>query len=129
MGLESGAGLNVPPYYFGTYGYSPYFYAPTQPSYAAYPAPGPQPAGSGTPVYQIRYGELPGAPTLTQGSSGALGFVTPGTFGNPTYVNNRAFFGQGLNVLNVPGQISYGQSTQSTLTPPGYFGNILPTNP
>lgn len=122
------SGLPASPYYFGTYGYSPYYYAPTQPSYAAYAPPG-VPSGTGTPAYQVRYNDLPGRPILSQGGPGSPGFTTPGTFAYPSYTNDRAFYGQGLNVLNVPGQISYGQSTQSTLTPPGYFGNILPTNP
>jgi hypothetical protein len=113
--------------YFATYGFPTYYYAPTQPSYAGYAPPGVYPASAGTPVYQVRYNDLPGSPILSQGNGANAGYVTPATFGYPSYVNDRAFYGQGLNVLNVPGQISYGQSTQAALIPPGYFANILPT--
>ncbi len=111
-------------YYFGTYGNSTYFYAPGQPSYGPYAAPGV--SGSGTPVYSVTY-QLPGSPTLSQGNVGNPNFVTPTTFAQPSYGNNRAFYGQGLNNFAVPGQVSYGQSTQAAMTPPNYFGNILPS--
>lgn len=128
----NGGGPSISQYYFANPGHDIYLFRPNQPSYSAYAPPGVSLPSQGTPVYTVTYapGTIgSGEVTIAQGSAGFSGFGTPAIFGQPTYTNTRPFFGQGLNVFNTPGTISYGQSTQAWLTPPGYFGNTLPTGP
>ena len=115
----------VVPYYYGTPGYPSTFYQPTVQSYAPYATPGAGYQAGHAPVYAVEYAN---GMRLGQSSSGYPNDAPASLnaqLGYPSYVNNRGSFGQDLFPGLAPGQVSYGQSTQAALTPPGYYGNYI----
>jgi hypothetical protein len=114
---------------YGTYGFPNTYYLPTYQSYAGYAAPGSVAAGGGYPVPSVTY-STPGAPVLMQGyASGASG---PGyTYaGYLNYTNPTPYYGApNMTSVSMPGYITYGQNSHAALTPPGYYGNYVVTQP
>jgi hypothetical protein len=115
--------------YYGTYGFPNTYYLPTYQSYAAYAAPGSVASGGGYPVPSVTY-STPGSPALMQG--GASGASGPGYSyaGYQGYNNPTAYYGApNMTSVSVPGYVTYGQNSHAALTPPGYYGNYVVTQP
>lgn len=116
--------------YYGLYGLPNTYYLPTYQSYVGYAAPGSVTAAPGYyPVPSVTY-STPGSPSLFQGSASGASSSLYSNAGYVGYANPTAYYGApNMTSVTIPGYVTYGQNSHAALTPPGYYGNYVVTQP
>jgi hypothetical protein len=72
----------------------------------------------------------PGSPSLFQGSASGASSSLYSNAGYVGYANPTAYYGApNMTSVTIPGYVTYGQNSHAALTPPGYYGNYVVTQP